>query len=189
MSLIEIAKWNYDRNGLEFDRELERDMLDEEAYEFKLGLEDYLRDDNLFKVLSVVEMIDAYCDFNFVLTGTISKAIDLFNVIPMDVYEKQMVYMNTFIIEALVKHGVKVYDKEGKSIIDYAMGYVIEANHKKCENKTTTKVEKGKDWVDPKSRIKNLLIERGFNENTEEVKSLSKKATYGSLFFIDSRSA
>ena len=175
MSLIEIAKWNYDRNDLECDFELEENMFDEEAYEFKIALKDYLRDDNLFKQTAVVDMIDAYCDCNFVHSGSIAKAINNFMYLNVEDREKQMIYMNTFIIEALVRHGVKVYDKKGKSIIDYAMGYVIEANKNKPKTKTKDKVEKGKDWVDPKKRIEDLLDERGFNSDVEEVKRLREQ--------------
>jgi len=175
MSLIEIAKWNYDRNDLECDFELEENMFDEEAYEFKIALKDYLRDDNLFKQTAVVDMIDAYCDCNFVHSGSIAKAINNFMYLNVEDREKQMIYMNTFIIEALVRHGVKVYDKKGKSIIDYAMGYVIEANKNKPKDKTKNKVEKGKDWVDPKKRIEDLLDERGFNSDVEEVKRLREQ--------------
>jgi hypothetical protein len=175
MSLIEIAKWNYDRNDLECDFELEENMFDEEAYEFKIALKDYLRDDNLFKQTAVVDMIDAYCDCNFVHSGSIAKAINNFMYLNVEDREKQMIYMNTFIIEALVRHGVKVYDKKGKSIIDYAMGYVIEANKNKPKDKTKNKVEKGKDWVDPKKRIEELLDERGFNSDVAEVKRLREQ--------------
>jgi hypothetical protein len=175
MSLIEIAKWNYDRNDLECDFELEENMFDEEAYEFKIALKDYLRDDNLFKQTAVVDMIDAYCDCNFVHSGSIAKAINNFSYLNVEDREKQMIYMNTFIIEALVRHGVKVYDKKGKSIIDYAMGYVIEANKNKPKDKTKNKVEKGKDWVDPKKRIEELLDERGFNSDVAEVKRLREQ--------------
>jgi hypothetical protein len=42
MSIIEIGKWNYLRNGLEYNPELEQNMLDEEAKEFKDAFTAYL---------------------------------------------------------------------------------------------------------------------------------------------------
>lgn len=167
MSLLEVAKWNNDRNGLVFNAELERNMLDEEAKEFQDGLKDYLGD-SLFKLEAVVEMIDAYCDFNFVYTGTICKAIAEPGWVDE---EKRMTYMNTFIIEALFKHGVTIFDGNGKSVIDEAMGFVIEANKAKPINKTSGKVTKGKDWKDPKELIKQVILDRGWDEDTEAVKA------------------
>ena len=82
MSIIEIGKWNYMRNKLICDEELENNMLDEEEDEFKQGMGLYfelMTSDNLFKeefvIDSVVEMIDAYCDYMYVYTGSSLKSI------------------------------------------------------------------------------------------------------------------
>ena len=166
MSLLAITKWNYDRNGLARDPKLEREMLDEEALEFKLGLIDFIRDDNLFKLEAMVEMIDAYCDFSFVYTGTIAKQISASDWIDE---EKRMMYMNTYIIEGLFKHGVQIFDGNGKSVIDEANDAVIEANEAKPVKKTMHKVLKGDDWKDPKDLILDLLKARGWNDDTDAV--------------------
>jgi hypothetical protein len=165
MSLLEITKWNYKRNGLVLDRELERNMLDEEAQEFNEGLIMYLNNTSL-KLEAVVDMVDAYCDFNFVYTGTISKQIGDSQWIDE---EKRMMYMNTYLIEILFAHGVQIFTPEGKSIIDSSIEYVIEANKKKPITKTSGKVIKGEDWVDPKEQIKELLISRGWNDSVDDV--------------------
>ena len=57
---LRILDWNRDRNGLVFDGALESLMLLEEANEF-------------FHADSVVDRIDAYCDYLFVWNGTVSK--------------------------------------------------------------------------------------------------------------------
>ena len=36
MSIVNIGKWNYMRNGLKFDAELEDNMLEEEEAEFDM---------------------------------------------------------------------------------------------------------------------------------------------------------
>lgn len=160
MSLLKIAQWNYDRNNLKYDEELENKMFNEEAYEFRAALLGYLSNP-LSKLEYVVDMIDGYCDAFFVYSGTIAKQLGQVSLSSKQ-YELNM--MNSYITEILIKHNVKIYDEDKPYIMDLAMNSVIEANEKKPKDKTKGKVKKGSDWVDPKVTIMDLLLERGYEE-------------------------
>lgn len=174
MSLLQVTRWNYKRNKCEMHQHLEHSMLLEEETEFKeQGLLPYL-EGGLFQLDAVVEMIDAYCDYNFVYSGTIGKAIGTeVNLSVFDV-ESKMTMMNTYIIEALLEHNVTIMDvKTGKSVIDEAMGFVIDANEAKPVKKTKGKVTKGAKWRDPKELILDLLVARGWDD---ECKTADRRA-------------
>ena len=174
MSIVNIGKWNYMRNGLKFNSELEHSMLAEEEAEFADGMKNYFEQmtcDNLFKAEAVedavVEMIDAYCDFMYVYTGTCLKTIGTDYTI--DCSHKQSL-MNSVLQEILVTHGVKLYDKMKAELpfIEQCYSFVMDANDKKPITKTKGKVIKGSDFVDPKQQIRELLIDRGFLANPDE---------------------
>ena len=174
MSIVNIGKWNYMRNGLKFDRDLETQMLEEEEAEFAKGMKDYFEQmtcDNLFKeelvTDAVVEMVDAYCDFMYVYTGTCLKSIG--TECTVDYSHKQSL-MNSVLQEILVTHGVKLYDKRKAELpfIEQCYSSVMDANDKKPITKTKGKVVKGSDFVDPKQQIRELLLERGFLANPDE---------------------
>ncbi len=191
MSLLQVTRWNYKRNKCEMHQHLEYSMLLEEETEFKeQGLIPYLKG-GLFQLDAVVEMIDAYCDYNFVYSGTIAKAIGTeVNLSDFDA-ESKMTMMNTYIIEALLEHNVTIMDvNTGKSVIDEAMGFVIEANEAKPIKKLTgaRKVAKGKTWIDPKHRILEMLKLRGWDdvqkiasERAKELKEDLSKPVNGTL--------
>mgnify|MGYP003591597048 CR=1 FL=1 len=126
--------------------------------------------ENLFKTAAVegavVEMVDAYCDFMYVYTGTCLKSIG--TDCTLDYSHKQSL-MNSVLQEILVTHGVKLYDKRKAELpfIEQCYAYVMDANDKKPITKTKGKVVKGKDFVDPKQQIRDLLIERGFLANPD----------------------
>lgn len=174
MSIVNIGKWNYMRNGLNLNTELEHNMLLEEEAEFAKGMKDYFEQitcDNLFKaefvVDAVVEMVDAYCDFMYVYTGTCLKTIGTDYTI--DCSHKQSL-MNSVLQEILVTHGVKLYDRMKAELpfIEQCYSFVMDANDKKPITKTKGKVVKGDTFIDPKLRIKELLLERGFLANPDE---------------------
>ena len=176
MSIVNIGKWNYMRNGLKFDAELERSMLFEEEVEFAEGMKAYFEQmtcDNLFKAEfvtdAVVEMVDAYCDFMYVYTGTCIKSIGMGNNFVIDCSHKQSL-MNSVLQEILVIHGVKLYDKRKAELpfIEQCYSYVMDANDKKPITKTKGKVVKGNTFVDPKHQIKELLLDRGFLASPDE---------------------
>lgn len=163
MSLLSIAKWNYERNKLEYRAELEDAMYAEEVKEYKDGLEVYLSNP-LTKLECIVDMVDGYCDATFVHYGTIAKQLGHTKLSDRN-YELSI--MNTIITEILVTHKVKMYVDEGYPTIDMCMQAVIDANQAKPKVKTKTKVKKGEDWVDPKEQILSLLLERGYLEYPE----------------------
>lgn len=174
MSIVNIGKWNYMRNGLKFDGELETQMLEEEEAEFSAGMKAYFEQmtcDNLFKeetvTDAVVEMVDAYCDFMYVYTGTCLKSIGTLFI--LDRSHKQSL-MNSVLQEILVTHGVKLYDKRKAELpfIEQCYSFVMDANDKKPITKTKGKVVKGSNFVDPKHQIRDLLIDRGFLANPDE---------------------
>lgn len=178
MSTITIGAWNFKRNGLGFNPELERDMLAEEAKEFKDAFVGYLgitTSDCIYTVDTlldeVVDMVDAYCDYMYVYTGTALKAL---GYAPIDGTHTQSV-MHSVLTEVLLTHGVKMYDGRGTiPLLEECFQYVIEANDKKPIKKTTGKVTKGVGFVDPKVRIKELLQAKGF-ENAEDALASYKK--------------
>lgn len=180
MSIIEIGKWNYLRNGLEYNPELEQNMLDEEAKEFKDAFTTYLAlttsdayyaEDTLLD--EVVNMVDAYCDYMYVYTGTALKSIGMKAI---DASHTQSV-MHSVLSEVLLTHGVRMYDGKGTlPLIEEAFQYVIEANNKKPLTKTKGKVTKGKDFKDPKVLIKELLKAKGFVADAEEALENYKKS-------------
>lgn len=180
MSIIEIGKWNYLRNGLEYNPELEQNMLDEEAKEFKDAFTAYLAlttsdayyaEDTLLD--EVVDMVDAYCDYMYVYTGTALKSIGMKAI---DASHTQSV-MHSVLTEVLLTHGVRMYDGKGTlPLLEEAFQYVIQANNKKPLTKTKGKVSKGKDFKDPKALIKELLKAKGFVADAEEALENYKKS-------------
>lgn len=164
MSLMQVAKWNYLRNGLVYNEELEINMLNEEEQEFKDALKMYFDSTNsLFNETAcldaVVDMVDAYCDFTFVYYGTKVKSMGTLANIDLS---SKLSIMNTMLTEVLITHGVDMFQKMEAPIIEQCMSLVIEANEAKPIKKTKAKVSKGSDWKDPKQAIKELLVEKGF---------------------------
>lgn len=179
MSTIDIGKWNYLRNGLEYNPELEQNMLDEEAKEFKDAFTTYLAlttsdayypEDILLD--EVVDMVDAYCDYMYVYTGTVLKSIGL-KVI--DGSHTQSI-MHSVLTEVLLTHGVRMYEGKGTlPLLEEAFQYVIQVNSKKPLPKTKGKLTKGRDIKDPKELIKDLLKSKGFTSSVEEALENYKK--------------
>ena len=146
--MLDTIKWNILRNDLKFDIELEVNMLAEEAQEFKDGLIMYVKAETQKEKLDgLVEMIDAYCDFKFVLIGTYTKSLG--STFDYDAFKHQ---------EGLMEH---LLDQAnfGRNLRERCYGYVLKANMMKPINKTDAKVEKGADWKDPKDRIWELAVD------------------------------
>jgi len=169
MSLLQIAKWNYKRNNLKLNVELEENMLNEEEQEFQDALKDYIISTEASDVLpefkdesilwAVVDMVDSYCDYTFVYYGTMVKAMGTNHI--FNIGNKQSI-MNTLLTEILITHNVNMFEHGKPPILDTCMEAVIEANEAKPIKKTKGKVSKGKKWKDPKERIKEILVEAGF---------------------------
>lgn len=179
----EIAKFNYLRNELKVNRELEESMLVEEELEFKEAYTTYLnliyvqtdvlptmKDEDILDC--IVDMVDAYCDFNYVYYGSLLKFLGTGTIFD---YTQKQTLMSTILMETLINHGCKVHLQAEKPLLDKAMRFVIEANEAKPLKKTKGKVTKGKDFIDPKEKIKDLLVERGFNPDMEDVINQIKK--------------
>lgn len=173
MSILSIGRWNYDRNGLDFNVVLEETMLREEIAEFKDGLKDYFKHTskevlpNEEDILDAcVEMVDAYCDFMYVYTGTCIKQLGDTSVRDWSLNQS---VMHSTLQEILPTHGVTMYSEKGTdiSLLEKCFKYVIEANEAKPINKTSGKVTKGKDWKDPKQLIKQELLDAGFSASLE----------------------
>jgi hypothetical protein len=179
----EIAKFNYLRNELKVNRELEESMLVEEELEFKEAYTAYL---NLIYVQTdalptmkdeaildcIVDMVDAYCDFNYVYYGSLLKFLGTGTIFD---YTQKQTLMSTIVTEILINHGCKIHEQFKKPLLDKAMSFVIEANEVKPLKKTKGKVAKGKDFRDPKEDIKELILDRGFNPDMDDVINKIKK--------------
>jgi len=148
--MIKVAKWNFDRNNTSFDVELETNMLAEEAQEFKDGLVDYfnaIKGINQEAILDAkVELVDAWADFNFVFQGTKFKALG--TMIDFSGVEETEQYMYTLLNQDLQING---------AVLERALDAVIVANEAKGTQKVNGKIQKGDDWVDPKSQIRMYL--------------------------------
>ena len=160
-----IIKWNIVRNDLKFDPDLESDMLSEESKEFMEAYKKFLTESLLpaFQIKVLVDMIDAYCDYYFVATGTKAK-IGMNNhcfkykeaTSLLYLMDNQLGFMYNILNDIL---GNNTYD-----ILMKSLGYVIEANETKPTKRDEKgKVVKGDKWIDPKDKIEKLLLEKGIN--------------------------
>jgi hypothetical protein len=151
---MQIAQWNYERNNTNFNPELELRMLQEEAQEFKDGLYMYFEVQKGVRLGyisdAIVEMVDAWADYQFVMGGSVFKYLGsdrLFNWDSIRVQEKYMYHILTdeLKIEAFT--------------LRLCLQAVVDANKAKGTEKVNGKIQKGPDWVDPKEVIKGLLKE------------------------------
>lgn len=168
MSILQIAQWNYDRNGLEYKEELEQAMIAEEVNEFKDALICYLHNP-IDKLSAIVNMVDAYMDTSFVYYGTLIKQLGNAKLSDKNF---DLSIMNTIMTEILITHKVKLYCADEGDTIGLCLDYVMKANEKKPKTKAKGKVKKGSDWIDPKEQIKELLIDRGYQEYPDYVNEI-----------------
>lgn len=153
---IQIIAWNIPRNGLKFNQDLEAQMLSEESTEFFDGMKDFTG------IERCIEMVDAYCDFIFVLRGTQAKAL-------ATTFDNAQDYRNAIsLVEGATQMGFMLLEVLNKAYpwidgydLDTCLQYVITANAKKPIKKTGEKVSKGADWVDPKAQIEAYLFDDG----------------------------
>lgn len=142
-----IMKWNYLRNGLILQStDLENKLFNEEYLEWKSAMTDVL-DIGFPNAELLSELIDAYADMDFVLSG--SKAKGDFDARKDRILD--YVYKTTF--DTLTTFRVR----NPGVLISQAQELVLEANNAKPLTKTEGKVTKGNDWVDPKIRITELV--------------------------------
>jgi len=144
---LQIINWNIRLNGLKLDLDLEARMLSEESAEFM----------DAYKRNHMVDMIDAYCDFIFVLRGTQAKimnaqfdnAADYTRALDLVGNATNFGFM---ILELLLKATNLDIDD-----IDDCLQMVIDENEKKCVVGEDGKVTKSGDWKDPKYAIEKFI--------------------------------
>jgi len=157
--MLKVAQWNYKRNNTKFDPELETRMLAEEAQEFKDGMVQFMAlegQDEVGEVgeveiiAAIVEMVDAWADYQFVMQGSIFKYLGYDTKFDWDSIRTQERYM----------FNVLTKDCEiPAEVLDICLEAVIEANNAKGTKKVDGKIQKGYDWRDPKDTIRGILNE------------------------------
>lgn len=153
----EIFDWNMVRGKLDrgFDLDLQTRMLTEESNEFYLA----------YKENDMVGMIDAYCDFIFVLRGAQASLIATYFGSDYLSYRLALDIVNGatnqgFMILEILNKTVPI----GPVELEQCLQFVIEANNAKSFDEVNGKTVKGPNWRDPKERIKALV----FGDDSEE---------------------
>jgi hypothetical protein len=150
---MRIAKWNYNRNNTHFNKDLELTMLAEEAQEFKDGMTMYFESTNELEALeALVEMIDAWADYQFVAQGTFYKYLGSTARFDFDAIRTQEKYMFHTLLRLEID----------ETLLNEALDYVIIANEAKGTEKVDGKIQKGDTWVDPKFSIQQLLLDSDY---------------------------
>lgn len=146
---LKTIKWNYDRKNIRFSRDLEESMLAEEAQEFKDGLAMILDQSSTEEqeIGGLIEIIDAWCDYKFVLTGTIYKYLGCNTAINLENFKTQEEYMRSILYELGL-------DDE---FLEVCYNLVVEANTVKGSKRVNGKIQKGSSWRDPKESIREAL--------------------------------
>lgn len=164
--ILRILNWNRKRNNLEFNADLEVTMLTEEANEF-------------YMAESLVDRLDAFCDFCFVATGTMVKfaalktdsAADL--LLCCEDMDRLVGYINVtkaqmkdlLLGELATYHKAFAYDDNHiDEVFSKAMEIVIEANEQKgLDRSENGKVLKPAGFVRPEAKLEALLREYGID--------------------------
>jgi len=147
-----IVDWNIQRNQLKWDKQLEFNMLDEEIDEF-------------FTAKALVDMMDAFVDTTFVLSGTVAKAkendkIDEFKEIVTDLnLIEVMLKMYKIMTKEFNKRNRVEYKLFPEELLYEAFNIVIEANNQKLKVGKSGKVEKPEGFVKPEEKIYNAIKE------------------------------
>ena len=180
MKLLDVAKWNYPRNELNADNQLDSHMFDEEVAEFQEAYKHYMEagtsllqaspedfEDSLLYICA--DLLDAWGDATFVADGWLSKelmsgtpnSINIANThtgTTLDLMLKTTneILMSEFVYEYFDYNKVKEF--------------IFNANSMKPIKKTKGKVTKGKDWVDPKELIYDYLKSIIIDTDTDTLK-------------------
>lgn len=148
---VRVFDWNLERDLLDkgFNPALQTRMLTEESNEFYLAY----RENNM------VGMIDAYCDFIFVLRGAQASLIATDFGDDYNAYKTALDIVNGatnqgFMILELLLKAVPISNVE----LEQCFAFVIEANEAKPKDTVSGKIVKGPNWKDPKDRIKALVF-------------------------------
>jgi hypothetical protein len=129
-------------------------MLAEEAQEFKDGMIMYF---NVIRASedhmeAIVEMVDAWADYQFVAQGTYFKHLGSDVPFDFDWVRSTENYMYFTLTKQL---------KIEPGTLEKCLKAVIDANNAKGTEKVNGKIQKGPDWRDPKETIFNILKEDG----------------------------
>jgi len=154
---MRIAQWNYNRDNINFDPELELRMLTEEAQEFKDGMEMWFKAQSFYRdnevSEAIVEMVDAWADYQFVMSGSIFKYLGSDIPFDWDSIRTQERYMFTILNKQL---GID------EATLNICLDCVITANEAKGTKKIKGKIQKGDTWRDPKDTILNILKDANY---------------------------
>lgn len=154
---VRIFDWNLVRGLLDkaFNPALQTRMLTEESREFY----------EAYKANDMVGMIDAYCDFIFVLRGAQAS------LIATDFGDDYGAYKIALdIVNGATNQGFMMLELLNKAVpigpveLEKCLEFVIEANEAKPKDTVSGKIIKGTNWRDPKDRIKYLV----FGDDSEE---------------------
>jgi len=153
-----ILAWNRDRNGFEFDIDLEIKMLKEELSEF-------LHSSSLYN------MLREYSDFMFVYTGSNAKyMVSKFKTVEYFVKEREkwaevqswardsMEAMKQVLVFQLSIYGLE--EEQILHVFDRCLEAVVEANENKgTERDESGKIKKGPNYTPPDIVIQDILRE------------------------------
>ena len=180
MTLLKVANWNYPRNGLRADGQLDINMFDEEVAEFQEAYKHYMDAQTSLLLASKVDfedamlyicadLLDAWGDATFVADGWLNKellsgstnGINIANEhtgVTLDLMLKvtNEILMTEFVYEYFDYNKVKQF--------------IFDANSTKPIKKTRGKVAKGMDWTDPKELIYDYLKSIIIDTDTDTLK-------------------
>lgn len=163
-------KWNIDR-GLtaKLDLNLENNMLEEEKGEFFEAYQQYqsLKDDALAidqRLDLAVELIDAICDYSFVMVGFDTKTQEVQVQSPSD--QITISAMKDAAEKMMAVMGALLMDVVGNKVdMNHCYNLVVTANELKPKKTDANgKNTKGDAWVDPKFKIREYLEELNVRE-------------------------
>ncbi len=155
-----VVKWNRDRGLLlEFNPDLERRMLSEEAREF------YMAETLACKLAE-------YADFIFVLEGTKAK-YGCNSGIKTEAFDSYKEFKELYMWASLLRQEMyellmdvlrkKGYTNEANKLFSMAYNAVCSCNELKGLDKESGKIKKGENYRDPAEIIKLKMGEGGIN--------------------------
>lgn len=151
-----IVDWNHKRNILQFDANLEAQLLNEEVQEF-------------YNAISTLERLHEFCDFLFVAQGTYAKLLteDMRTLHSMSYMMETLDPLNTYIQAAYKQMKTILYDEllavipsidEIDRLVAASLACVCDANEAKTAEKNADgKIVKGQNYTPPKEAIRELL--------------------------------
>lgn len=180
MKLTDVAKWNYKRNELQVEGQLDIDMFDEEFAEYQEAYKVYMRaqedkqayipelyEDTIIALFT--DMLDAWGDAVFVAEGWLSKELMSGSPNSINIANAHTGVTLDLMLKTINELMMAEFTYE---MFDYnkVLDYILEANNAKPIKKTNGKVAKGKKWKDPKERIATYLKSILINTDDDTLK-------------------